>query len=72
MVYIIISTTLFLMTIDVVPFREAYFGPGNLPIIMDNVACVGTESNLTECSFDRDTSDCTHRHDVGVACLSAG
>ena len=67
----IVSYTL-CISIDVVPFRDAYFGKGVIPIVIDDVACTGTENNLTECSFDQNSVDCTHSQDVGVACLEAG
>ena len=39
---------------------------------MNHVMCDGSEGNLTECTYDFDTSDCTHMEDVGVACLAEG
>ena len=43
------------------------FGAGRDPILLDNVECTGTESNLTECTHDTD-HDCGHSEDVGVLC----
>ena len=34
---------------------------------MDNVACVGTESRLDNCSYDA-THNCYHFEDAGVIC----
>ena len=49
-------------------FMRAYFGQGiGLPILMDNVACVGTESFLINCSFTS-YHDCGHHEDAGVRC----
>ena len=47
----------------------AYFGRGDSsnPILLDEVACTGTEKNLDRCSFTRD-HDCTHSEDAGVRC----
>ena len=38
------------------------------PILLDNLACTGTEYNLTSCSYDSDRSDCGHYEDAGVHC----
>ena len=35
---------------------------------MDNLQCSGSESALTDCPYDPDTSDCTHFEDAGVMC----
>ena len=49
---------------------RAYFGQGTAPIILDDVACYGTESRLINCRYDSITSDCTHSDDAGVTCQS--
>ena len=46
----------------------AYFGQGTAPILMDDVACTGTESRLINCRYDSSTSDCNHREDAGATC----
>ena len=46
----------------------AYFGRGTAPILLDNVACRGTESRLIDCTYSSHTSDCTHSEDAGVTC----
>ena len=40
------------------------------PIHMDNVACRGTEENLTDCSYNTDTSEGTHSQDIWIDCSS--
>ena len=50
----------------------AYFGQGTVPILLDDVACLGTELRLADCSYDSLTTDCTHREDAGVSCKPAG
>ena len=44
------------------------FGPGHGPIHLDNVRCSGSEYKLTQCSYDRDTSEDSHYDDFGVTC----
>ena len=38
------------------------------PILIDNVACSGSELRLLDCSYNNNTSDDTHAEDVGVHC----
>ena len=52
-----------------VAYSFAYYGQGNGPIVLDNVQCTGNEISLFDCSYDPDTSDCTHFEDAGVMCL---
>ena len=50
-------------------FCGAHFGTGAGPIHLDDVACSGSESNLTDCSYSL-TVTCTNGHsqDAGVRC----
>ena len=50
---------------------NAYFGRGTAPILLDNVACRGTESRLIDCTYSSHTSDCNHGEDAGVTCQPA-
>ena len=45
------------------------FGAGDpaQEIVLDEVACSGTETTLSQCSSIF-TDDCSHREDVGVIC----
>ena len=46
------------------------FGEGwEYPILLDGVACEGSENSLEECGHEPwGQNDCTHREDAGVAC----
>ena len=53
---------------DVVPVRRAGFGSGDSrPILLDNVACDGSEENISQCDYDSVTN-CDHSEDAGVIC----
>ena len=49
-------------------YSSAFFGQGNGTILLDDVACSGTEAKLTTCSYDPSTVDCSHGEDAGVRC----
>ena len=53
---------------DATAFSNARFGAGAGNIFLDNVACVGTERNLSSCVANTDTSDCSHANDASVRC----
>lgn len=47
----------------------AHFGHGQDPTHLDNVGCVGYESNLLQClHVTREKEDCLHSEDAGVIC----
>ena len=46
---------------------RARFGVGEGPIYMDDVACNGSESSLTDCMATREVH-CHHEEDAGVMC----
>ncbi|XP_070585596.1 soluble scavenger receptor cysteine-rich domain-containing protein SSC5D isoform X2 [Erythrolamprus reginae] len=49
--------------------RESHFGRGTGRIWMDEVRCIGTESNLSQCpSRPLGDNDCHHGEDAGVVC----
>ena len=55
-------------TTDATAYSFARYGQGSGPIHLDNVACTGTENALVNCTYDSDTSDCSHFEDAGVLC----
>lgn len=49
--------------------QSAQFGEGKGDIWLDNVACSGSESSLTECQHRGfGTHNCGHHRDAGVIC----
>ena len=57
------------MPTDAVAFSGAHFGAGAGPIHLDNVGCTGSETNLTDCSYNS-VVNCLrgHSEDAGVRC----
>ena len=54
---------------DSVAFNSAHFGRGTGPIYLDNVACSGSESKLTDCPSNFIVSCYNgHSEDAGVRC----
>ena len=49
----------------------AEFGGGSGPILLDEVQCRGSETNLIQCPHNGiGNHDCTHYEDAAVKCLS--
>ncbi|XP_060570318.1 deleted in malignant brain tumors 1 protein-like, partial [Ruditapes philippinarum] len=50
-------------------FRSAFFGAGTTPIHLENVKCTGTETSLSQCSYnDLGENTCSHSDNVGISC----
>ena len=55
---------------NAVAFSRAYFGRGSGPIHLDDVACVGNESSLFNCTYISN-HNCGHHEDASVRCASS-
>ena len=57
------------VSIGVIARSRAYFGQGTGSILLDQVACTGTETRLVNCpSNPLGAHDCSHYEDAGVTC----
>lgn len=64
---------LYFVSFAVLAYSLAHFGRGQGLILLDNVNCVGSESNLLSCDRYRGRSslgehNCYHGEDAGVRC----
>ena len=51
----------------------AFFGQGDGDIILDEMSCTGTESDISECTHNGYLNhDCSHSEDAGVVCSGGG
>ena len=78
----VVCTQLGYPTAYVYAVSQAYFGQGSGPILMDDVACTGSELNIGLCARGvgyncnhyegcRVGHNCGHSEDVGVVCSSS-
>ena len=50
---------------------NAYYGEGEGQVWLESLHCSGSESQLTDCSFNGfGSSSCTHHEDAGLVCNS--
>ena len=48
---------------------RAKYGQGSGAIWMRNTHCQGDETSLLQCTYDADTSACSHSEDASVECI---
>ena len=65
---VVINIKILCFTVGVA-YGSAYYGAGTGSILMDDVACTGSESILASCSHTSN-HNCAHSEDAGVSCLS--
>lgn len=52
-----------------IPRELAFYGAGTGKILLDNLACLGTESSIFSCRpYTVGTHNCGHGEDAGVNC----
>ena len=52
-------------------YSSAHFGHGRGSILLDEVACTGSETRISECSHNGwGLHDCGHTEDAGVRCTN--
>ena len=52
---------------------SAFFGQGDGEIILDEMSCLGTEFDISECIHNGYLNhDCSHSEDAGVVCSGGG
>ncbi|PVD22130.1 hypothetical protein C0Q70_17934 [Pomacea canaliculata] len=53
----------------IIPRTNSYYGRGTGAVLLDDVYCIGTEGNLTQCTHSPwGVSNCDHNEDAGVDC----
>ena len=63
------DSSVYIMQIEGVPTRRAYFGEGRGPVHLSRVECTSRDSNLLNCTIDKTgVNGCTHSEDAGVIC----
>ena len=57
------------MCVGSLPLKDAFYGEGAGPILLDNVICRGSEDDLLQCDHDPlFTTNCAHSEDASVRC----
>ena len=64
------ASTLLTCCTGAVALPRARFGQGNdVPILLDDLRCAGTESRLIDCPYTT-IDNCTHSEDASVNCTT--
>ena len=57
---------------NITVYKDARFGKSTGQVLMDNMRCAGTETDIALCNFNGwGKSSCGHDDDVGVSCGKA-
>ena len=55
---------------DAVAYSNAFYGQGTVPVLLDDVRCIGTESRLIDCPYTAN-DNCTHSQDAAISCTTS-
>ena len=53
---------------DATALVRAFFEQGTVPILLDDLDCIGTETNILQCPLSTLTGACSHAEDASVQC----
>ena len=57
-------------SLGAIAYNDGHFRSGDGSIFLDNVQCLGTESNILDCNHNViGVHDCSDRKDAGIACM---
>ena len=55
---------------DAIAYTSAYYGQGTVPVLLDDVRCIGTESRLIDCPHAA-IDNCVHSQDAALSCTTS-
>ena len=73
MILIRVKNVVWYLPLGSVAVKNARYGEGSGPILLDDVHCTGSEATLLDCNRGAAlfASNCEHREDAGVRCQGA-